>query len=199
MTSLAALARKHAAPFIVEAMKWCQCVRFGQYEVSEFGDVRHIEAARTRSKGYRLRGSIDADGYLRYNLRDADGKNCYVPAHRLVAEAFLGPAPSDRHEVAHNTGSRVASHFKHLRWALPVENHADKQEHGTALKGSLNGRAKITEADVLDIRREYREIKLSRRTRGMGELDEKYGLNRGTLINIAMGRSWRHVPMPEVT
>lgn len=199
MTSLAALAQKHSAPFVVQAMEWRPCVGFGQYEVSEYGDVRHIEAARTRAKGYRLRGSIDADGYLRYSLRDVEGGTHNIAAHRLVALAFIGPPPSELHEVAHNTGSRVASHYRQLRWALRQQNHSDIQEHGTSVKGSGNGNSKVTEADVLDIRREYRAIKFDRGGRSVSDLVERYGVSHATIVKIAQGKSWQHVPMPEVT
>lgn len=178
-------------------MEWRVCPRFPDYEVSECGDLRRVTAGRTRRRGSRPKGFVDFDGYLRYALRDPGGAACAVAAHRLVAEAFIGPAPSDRHEVAHNNGSRVCHDYRNLRWALRKENHADIQIHGTSVKGERNGHAKITEADVHTIRREYRAIKMSRGARSVVELDRRFGLHRATIVDIATGRSWAHVPMPE--
>ena len=79
-----------------------------------------------------------------------------------------------------------------LEWKTRAENHADIQIHGTALKGIRNGRAKITDDDVRFIRREYFEIKRDPR-RSPSELDEKFGLCRSTIIDIARGKAWRHV------
>src|SRR5690348_17361295 len=107
-------------------MEWRECPRFPEFEISEWGDLRRVVACRTRRVGDKPRGFIDSDGYLRYVLRDPkDGTKASVQAHRLVAEAFIGPAPSPLHEIAHNNGSRICVHFSELRWALRVENHAD--------------------------------------------------------------------------
>jgi hypothetical protein len=177
-------------------MEWRICERFQDFEISEWGDLRRIVEAPHRCVGDRPRGFIDGDGYLRYVLIALDGFKTTATAYRLVAEAFIGPSPSKFHEVAHNNGSRTCAHYKELRWALRVENHADMMVHGTAPSvGERNPKAKITEADVIAIRREYREIKNSRGARKVSELDEKYGLHRATVIGIARGKSWKHIPM----
>lgn len=158
------------------------------YEISECGDVRRL--------GRRLRGFTDSDGYLKYSLTMNDGERKAFHAHRLVAEAFIGPAPSKAHEVAHNNGSRVANHYENLRWATRKENDADTVIHGTNRAGSKNGRAKISEQDVSDIRTKYRKIK-DREIKGkISDLARSYGLHHATLIGIATGKSWSHLPMP---
>lgn len=174
-------------------MEWRPCPGFAQYEISESGDLRRLNSSQTRKAGWRHRGYINSDGYLEYALRDESGRKVHALAHRLVAEAFIGPAPSSSHEVAHKNGSRVEHHYRNLRWAERVENHADLQVHGTATKGERNGRAKVTDADVIDIRREYLAIKASAGKRSVRELDDRYGLSRTTLLRIAKGQAWRHV------
>jgi hypothetical protein len=37
-----------------------------------------------------------------------------------VAEAFIGPQPSPRHQVAHYDGVRDNNHYSNLRWATPT-------------------------------------------------------------------------------
>lgn len=177
-----------------KTMIWRICVGFPDYEVSEHGDVRRLTSSRTRSAGHRLRGFIDIDGYLRFCLLDDAGEKRQVPAHRLVAEAFIGPAPSDQHEVAHGNGSRVANHYTNLRWAASIENHADRVLHGTNPVGERNGRATIRDSDVRVIREEYRRIKHGREG-SVSDLERRFGLCRATIIRIATGKSWRHVPM----
>lgn len=176
-------------------MEWRSCVDFPDYEVSECGDVRRTVGSRTRRKGWRLRGFIDQDGYLRYALLRADGSKYHAIAHRLVAEAFIGPPPSEKHEVAHNNGSRISCYFRDLRWATRKENDSDRIVHGTVCVGEKNPRAKITENDVRVIRAEYRAIKESRGARSVSELERRYGLHRATIISIAKGESWSHIPM----
>ncbi len=175
-------------------MEWRSCIGFQDYQVSECGDVRRAVGSRTRRAGWRLRGFIDADGYLRYALFDSEREKHPVMAHRLVAEAFIGPAPSEHHEVAHNNGSRVWNHFSNLRWATRTENTCDMVIHGTAQIGSKNGHAKLLDADVIEIRRIYREIKERRRTGKISDLARAYGVHHATLTKIATGKTWCHLP-----
>lgn len=173
-------------PAVVQ-MEWRQSPRFPAFEVSESGDVRRI------STGTRMRGYINSDGYPCYNLRDIDGKPCHITAHRLVAELFVGPPPSDNAEVAHRDGSRLNAHHSNLRWATRKSNNDDRVVHGTSARGEGNPRAKITEADALAIRREYREIKRPGSGRQVSELEARYGLHRSTVTRIAKGQYWPHL------
>lgn len=179
-------------------MEWRQIVGFPNYEVSECGDVRRCAPSKTRRNGWQLRGYMDPDGYLRYVLRDSDGVKRHVIAHRIVAEAFIGPAPSPDHEVAHNNGSRVSCYWRDIRWATRQQNASDQIVHGTVQQGESNGHHKITEADVRFIRTEYRLIKASRGARSVSELDRRFGLSRAQIIRIARGQAWSHIPMENV-
>lgn len=171
-------------------MEWRQCPSFRDYEVSDCGEVRRASHA-SNQPGRRLRGYIDADGYLQYSIRTDDGVKTHALAHRLVAEAFIGPAPSIEHQVAHNDGSRIHNVPSNLRWALYAENEADRELHGTRPAGMRNPKARITEDDVRYIRRRYREIKLERGR--VAELDEQFGIGRSQIIRIARGQAWGHV------
>lgn len=175
----------------VSHMEWRVASRFPTFEVSEYGDVRRIGTAS------RIAGQIDPDGYIRYSLTREDGVRVTIFAHRLVLETFVGPAPSPEHVAAHGNGSRIYCHHSNLRWATPQENHDDRVFHGNTPSGVRNPRAQITEADVQDIRREYRAIKRRGSGRRVAELDLKYGLCRGQIIRIASGQSWSHIPMPD--
>jgi hypothetical protein len=182
----------------VSEMEWRPIVGFPNYEVSECGDIRRLVPSRTRRNGWQLRGHMDADGYLRYALRDAVGVKRQLIAHRIVAEAFIGPAPSSAHEVAHNNGSRVSCYWRDLRWATRLQNASDQQVHGTAQKGERNSRHKITEDDVRFIRSEYRAIKDSRGARSVAELDLRFGLCRAQIIRVANGQAWSHISMEKI-
>lgn len=178
----------------VTEMEWRQCVGYPDHEISECGDLRRKpDAAKLRQSGRRLRGFIDIDGYICYMVNTSEGAR-RIKAHVAVTMAFIGLPPDDdqRWEVAHNNGSRLLNTPANLRWATRKENSDDRVIHRTSCQGVNNGRAKISEDDVHYIRRRYREIKHKRDAR-VGELDEKFGLNRGQIIAIAKGHSWSHV------
>ncbi|MEL7398026.1 MAG: HNH endonuclease [Pseudomonadota bacterium] len=170
-------------------MQWRVYRAAPQYEVSEHGDVRNRKTL-TRLKGY-----INCDGYIVYRVLCEDGRKREKPCHCIVAETYLGPCPGDGFQVAHADGSRLNNHPSNLRWSRPKENHQDRRVHGTGPVGERNPKAKITERDVRSIRLEYRKIKARNSGRRVEELEEKYGLHRETILNIAMGRSWKHVSM----
>ena len=153
-----------------------------QYEVSECGDVRR------RGVLDRLRGYINSDGYITYKI---EGE--HRTAHRLVALAFLpAPEPGQVH-VAHRDGSRLHCHWSNLLWSTPADNRNDCVRHGTGPAGERNPKAKLTEDDVCEIRREYELIKMPGSGRKVSELEEAYGVSRSAICDIASGRTWAHV------
>lgn len=170
---------------------WRRCIRFPDYEISERGAVRRAVPSRTRKAGHRLTASPDRGGYLRYHL-SKDGRKFLVYAHVLVLEAFVGPKPSPKHEGAHNDGKPWHNHYKNLRWDTRRGNHADLQYHGTAVKGSRNGRAKLTEGQVVQLRKEYAMLGKGRWGVAAG-LQVKYGISRSTLRDIVSRAHWGHV------
>lgn len=172
------------------AMTWLPCPGYPDYDVSDCGDVRRSLIV-SNQPGRRLRGCIDADGYICFSLRNANGDKHWVRANRIVALAFLGAPPDGAEEVAHNNGSRLLNTPSNLRWASTRSNQHDRREHGTSAAGIRNGRATITDDDVRYIRRRYREIKMARGQ--VAELDKQFNLTRSTIIRIARGESWSHV------
>jgi hypothetical protein len=98
----------------------------GRYEVSNLGGVRN---ART---GVVLKPRPDSDGYLLVTLwspKQADRK-----VHRLVLEAFVGPAPADKPECDHRDGKRDNNRLRNLRWATVSQNR--RNLHGPVRGGS---------------------------------------------------------------
>jgi len=176
---------------VVSNMEWRLCPRFPDYEVSECGDLRRRVNAKINQSGRRLKGVINPDGYVAYTVHKVSGSSTSVRAHVMVAEAFIGPRPSELHEVAHNNGSRLLNTPDNLRWALRQENSDDRYDHETDPRGTRNGRATITDDDVRYIRKRYYEIKVARGN--VAELDNQFNLHRSQIIRIARRQAWSHV------
>lgn len=72
--------------------------------------------------------------------------------HRAVAFAFIGPPPSDRHEIAHNDGNPLNNRVENLRWTTRSDNFADKVRHGTHNRGDRHPNVKVSDAAIRALR-----------------------------------------------
>lgn len=128
--------------------------------------------------------------YASVQLLDRQGARVRRYVHRLVLEAFIGPAPEGQ-EGRHLNGDRMDNRIDNLAWSTHAENCADRMIHGTAqnmnTKGERNGRAKLT-AD---------QVRLIRFRRSMGSstvaLGLEYGVSSVLISRICLRKAWRHV------
>jgi len=115
-----------------------------------------------------------------------EGKN--IGAHRWMCEQRHGPAPTKRHQAAHccGNGHLGCVNPKHLRWALPIENNADKLEHGTQPLGEGTGSAKLSAEEVAKIR----DMADAYRAKDIAAM---FGVSRSNINSILARKTWRHV------
>lgn len=106
-------------------------------------------------------------------------------ASRVMCEMAHGAPPSPQHEAAHNCGRghEGCVNPSHLRWDTVAGNAADRVLHGTDTRGEKNASHKLTEANVLDIRR-------LRGVYTQFELADMFGIHQGTISSIQLRRSW---------
>jgi len=105
-------------------------------------------------------------------------------AHRVVCEAVNGKPASQKLHAAHICGNRACVNPRHIRWATARENALDKFCHGTDTRGERNNKARLTERDVLEIRRDYKTVRST-------DLAKRYGVAESTISEAAKGRTWR--------
>lgn len=113
-----------------------------------------------------------------------DGKKRVVS--RIVCEHEYGPPPTPKHEAAHNCGKghEGCVNRKHLRWATHIENMADQLIHGTSNRGERNGSAKLTEAQVLEIRAA---------SDTQATIANRFGVSQATVSQIIKLQKWAHI------
>ena len=166
---------------------WRPIPGWAAYEVSSDGRVRRVRQSKGASAGRELRPMLNKKTRYFSVCLCEHPRSKRIDIHRLVALAFLGPQPSARHLVAHNDGTRTNNVITNLRWATQSENLRDCRSHGTAMIGSKNPSASISELDVRAIRR-MKTFGIPR-----AAIAEGYGMHIRSVFRILSNTSWEHV------
>jgi hypothetical protein len=168
-------------PNQADAEEWRVIAAFPAYAVSSFGRIKRITGAMGTKVGRILRPRLRGPYY--YMTFSIDRKESYKAVHTIVCETFHGPRPPG-HQVCHGEKGSTDNSVGNLRWGTPQENNDDRVKQGNSGRGSKNPQAKLTENDVLDIKRALRD--------GVRKCDlvRKYGVHYMTIANIDYGLSW---------
>lgn len=138
------------------------------YEVSSLGRVRNMRTGRL------LKLVPHKSGYLNAQLWN-QGKYRTFLVHRLVATAFFGEAPTDKHEAAHGDSDMHNNRASNLRWALHTEIMRDRDRHGRTARGHRNGKKKYDSATVVQVRELYASGMMP------SAIAKELGLKKGTV------------------
>lgn len=110
----------------------------------------------------------------------------HLRAHRVSYTAFKGPIPAGLH-VLHSCDNPRCVNPDHLSVGTPADNMRDKMLRGRARgahPGEAHAMAKLTEAQVLEIRADGRIHRL---------IAADYGVGRRTIGDIKRRRCWVHI------
>lgn len=126
-------------------------------------------------------GDIGVGGYGRiwYN-----GKT--VKAHRLSYEKFIGPIPEGI-LICHTCDNPKCVNPKHLFLGTHQDNNSDKTNKDRQAKGNTSGMSKLTEAQVMEIK------KLLHSGMQVFEITKMYPVTWGAISCIQKGKTWKHV------
>lgn len=171
---------------------WLPVVGFeGLYEVSDFGRVRSLDRTVVTSNGPRqYRGRL-LKSYINKGTRgypfvglSRPGLNASYPVHILVLTAHAGPCPAGQ-EARHGPAGKADASLENLCWGTRAQNVGpDRVRDGQSNRGERQGRHKLTETQVLEIRR--------RRAAGeeLRPLAEEFGVSVQTISGIGLGNGW---------
>lgn len=106
-------------------------------------------------------------------------------ANRAMCLSAHGQPPTPEHEAAHSCGNGNGGCLNptHLRWALPVENQADRIAHDTHIRGDRAPAVKLTEREVLEIRNLYGSVSAA-------QLGRRYGVSKTAILKIHNRTNW---------
>jgi hypothetical protein len=130
-------------------------------------------------------GAYQTTGYGRWTTQRA--KHRY--AHRVAYEMYRGPIP-DGLCVLHNCpgGDNPACvNPEHMFLGTRAENQADMAHKGRSIRGEKRPNAKLTAADVMEVRAGLANGTPSR------ELAARFGVTRGTINDVGRRYSWKHL------
>ena len=128
-----------------------------------------------------------SNGYSRVGLYDYLGSCQQYSVHTLVLQTFVGLAPEGL-ICSHEDDDKSNNKLDNLSWKTQQYNN-EKERGGLNLNvGETNGRSKLTEDDVLEIRRKYGEGLKGYR------LAQEYGISPQALNKIIRKKLWSHLP-----
>lgn len=183
--------------FVVPGEIWKPVNGFeDEYEVSNLGRVRSLDRIQHRSNGFvdcdfHIKGQLlkpyitgKNEGYYTVAMK---GKN--IKVHRIVAEAFL-PMIEGKNEVNHIDGNKHNNVVSNLEWVTALENSRHALITGLKRSGERALNSKLSDSDVLEIRREYRK---GDSKFGAKPLARLYGVSSTSIRDIVNNRKWRFV------
>ena len=109
-----------------------------------------------------------------------------ISAPRAMCILAHGEPPTKKHDAAHSCGKghEGCMNPRHLSWKTRKENEADKVGHGTLRRGTAINTNKLTEEDVINVRRLIKDG-----TPGV-DIARLYGITPAMVSNIKVGKAW---------
>lgn len=165
------------------------------YEVSNEGNIRTIERViKLPTHEYLKKQKLltqfeDGRGYFHVKLYNGNGKCKSLTVHRIVALTFLNN-PKELTEVNHIDHNKSNNHSYNLEWITRSDNikHSYIHRDPKTYKGSGNKNSKLTEEQVISIRKEYKNNKTTYK-----QLAYKNNVGITLIGYIINNKTWTHV------
>lgn len=158
--------------------------------------IRYINGHYSPPANERFWAKVDKSGecwewtgtrqYSGYGVLRIHGKS--IRAHRFAWELENGPIPPGM-VVMHICDNPRCVRHSHLKLGTQIENVGDRGSKNRQSRGATNSRAKLTEADVTEIRRRFAHEHITKES-----LAADYGVDGSTIGAIVLRKTWRHVP-----
>lgn len=165
------------------------------YEISNCGEIRTIEryvelpTHKYLKKQKTLTQFDDGRGYKHVKLYDGKGNPKSFTVHKIVAITFINN-PNNYVEINHLDHNKHNNHVNNLEWTTRSENikHSYLMRDSKTYKGSGNKNSKLTEIQVLELRKEYKSGKFTYK-----QLSQKYSVGITLIGYIINNKIWKHV------
>lgn len=155
---------------------------FPGYFADKWGN---IWSTRRYSEPRKLKSRMRGD-YLAICLYK-NKKRYWRSVHLFILETFIGPCPKG-HWARHKDGVGINNKSSNLKWDTRSNNMKDKIRHGTDAKGEKSGLSKLTNEDVIEIRRLLDSKEITRT-----DLGKLYNVSGRCIGLIDARERWSHI------
>lgn len=160
-----------------------ELIRRGDYTCDKRGNVY---SHKNKSKGKPNGPHAHPNGYTYVSLC-LDGRSRLFRVHQVVWLFFRGPIPH-KLEINHRNGVRDDNRILNLELVTHSENISHAYRLGLCKGGVLRPSNKLSERDVLEIRRLYALGNLSR-----AAIARLYRVGPTTVWDIVKRNKWKHI------
>ena len=160
---------------------WKKIKGYENYLISDYGRVFNFKFKKF------LKPGKDRGGYLFVGLwKNGVRKNHKI--HRLVANAYI-VNPENKRTINHIDGIKANNLVENLEWSTQKENVHHAVNAGLKDdKGSKNGNSKLSEKEVLEIRRLYKTGDYIYK-----DLAKIFGVHQVHIGDIINRKKWKHI------
>lgn len=184
-------------------IEWRPCPGWDEhYAISNVPEVMRISAEGHNTYVGRILKQFLVNAYLNVHL-SKNSRSRPMRVHRLVAMAFLGPAPEGKPQVNHKNGNKTDNRPENLEWCSAKEDAEHRVRMGlqpcgdrsgprlhpeSYPRGSRHRMSKLTEGDIPVIR--------ARNDAGESNaaIAQSYGVSSRAIWQLLHGITWKHVP-----
>lgn len=134
---------------------------------------------------WEWKGPKDSHGYGTLNV-GCFKKTRHKKAHRIAYQIFIGDFDESLF-VCHKCDNPGCVNPAHLFLGTHIDNERDKCEKNRQQKGSKHWNSKLTEKDIINIRKLYAN-KISQI-----EISRRFQVSQGCISRIVRMEDWKHV------
>lgn len=168
--------------------QWKRIYWANDYEISNLGRVRSwkVNPPNRKNKDVlnpkELSIKIGSSGYPCVAIWSNDGIKKMPSVHSLVAEAFLGPRP-DGMIICHKDDNKTNAKLENLEYGTHSKNKKQAIENGIAPVGELHPQSKLTNKNVIEIKKMLNDGNLTHK-----QIGDIFGVSRFTISSIKYGK-----------
>ena len=156
---------------------WKPIEEYPDYQISSAGNVK----SNKRNKEILMKPALSNRGYFSV-VTSHYGARKMIKVHILVLKHFGPPQPPNT-TCDHINRIPTDNRIENLRWATQEQ----QTENSISAKGERHGASKLTEAQVIEIKRRLSEGAIQ------ASLAKEYGVNKSLISHINLGIKWAYL------